>query len=202
MAIQINKSAAEINRDMLEGLDNQPKLNVAWDDLVGSLIARRLESTAGKLQYDYDENAIEMQRGGDISNNTDRLIFNFQKPHAMSDDAPDNTMNLHIHWEQTDSNDKEFTVQYRIQDNGQLKTTTWTEVIVTANTTTNVFTYTSGTLNQITPLAQIDLSSHGISATVQFRLARTDSETGDILATFVDAHIPYNQLGSRQEFVK
>ena len=198
----VTKSTSEINRDFAEGLDNQPKQSKAWDDLVGSLVARRLESTQGKLQYDYEESAIEMQSGGSISNNTDRLIFNFQKPHAMSNEAPDNTMNLHIHWEQPDDTIREFTVQYRVQENGQPKNTTWTTVVIAANNTNNAFIYTTGTANQITKLVDIDLSGYAISSTVQFRVARTDSETGDILATFIDAHIPYDQIGSRQEYVK
>jgi hypothetical protein len=202
MSYNLEKTGAQVDQDLKEGLDNQPKSNVAWDDLVGSLIARRLESTAGKLQYNYDENAIEMQSGGDISDNTDRLIFNFQKPHAMSNTAPNNTMNLHIHWEQPNATIREFTVQYRVQENGQPKNTTWTTVVVLADNTNNAFIYTTGTANQITRLVDIDLSSYALSSTVQFRLARTDNETGDILATFVDAHIPYDQLGSRQEFVK
>ena len=199
---QLTKLTAEVNRDLDEGLENQPKISKAWDDLTGSLIARRLESTQGSLNYDYEENAIVMQSGGDIADRNDRLIFNFQKPHAMSNDAPDNTMNLHIHWEQPSSAVREFTVQYRVQENGQPKNTTWTTVVVPANNTNNAFIYTTGTANQITRLVNIDMSAYALSSTVQFRLARTDSESGDILATFVDAHIPYDQRGSRQEYIK
>lgn len=192
----------EVDRTVAEGYENEPKTNVAWDDLVGSLIARRLESIQGSLNYNYEENSITMQSGGDISDRNDRLIFNFQKPHAMSNTAPNNTMDLHIHWEQPDAAIREFTVQYRVQENGQPKTTAWTTVVVLANDTNNAFIYSTGTANQITKLVNIDLSSYALSSTVQFRLTRSDSVGGDIEATFVDAHIPYDQLGSRQKYVK
>ena len=193
---------SQVDKSVAEGYENEPKTNKVWDDLTGSLIARRLESTQGTLNYNYNENSITMQNGGDISDPNDRLIFNFQKPHAMSNEAPDNTMNLHIHWEQPNSQDREFTVQYRVQNNGNTKTTAWTTVVVTANAVNNAFPYTSGTLNQITRLVNIDLSSYTLSSTVQFRLTRSDSVDGDIEATFVDVHIPHDQLGSRQEFIK
>jgi len=170
-----------------------------WDDLAGSLIARRLESTVGRLNYDYDENAIVMQDDGNIGATADRLIFNFQKPHGAKVDS---TFNLHIHWEQTEVGAVEFTLQYRIQSNGASKTTVWTEVVVDASTN-SAFTYVSGTLNQITQLADIDWSSSSISATIQFRLARTDDiGLDDINATFVDGHVERDNIGSRQEYVK
>ena len=170
-----------------------------WDDLVGSLVARRLESTSGKLQYNYDNSSITMESGGNISNTSDRLIFNNQIPHAWKADS---SGNLHIHWEQVDATDREFTVQYRVQGNGDAKTTTWTTAVVTANATTNTYTYVSGTMNQITRLVDVDLTGMGISDTMQFRLARTDSVDDDIEATFVDIHIERNTMGSRQEFTK
>ena len=174
--------------------------STTWDDLVGSLVASKLESVAGKIQYDYAENAITMNPGGSISVANDRLIFNYQYPHAC---VVDGEMRLHMHWEQPDDTVRQFTVAYRIQDNGAAKTTSWTTVVVdTDDENANAFTYVSGTLNQITRLATIDMTGAGISSTVQFRLARTDSETGDILATFVDAHVERDTHGSRQEYVK
>jgi len=170
-----------------------------WDDIVGSLIARRLESTVGRLQYNYDENTITMQDGGSITANADRLMFNFQYPHAATVDG---MMNVHIHWEQTSTDQIEWTLQYRIQSNFADKDETWTTC--TSNSVDDsVGVYSgSGTFNQITRLCDIDMTGATISATVQFRLARTDSTGSDIEATFVDAHVLLNMFGSRKEFVK
>jgi hypothetical protein len=46
------------------------------------------------------------------------------------------------------------------------------------------------------------MTGASLSATVEFRLARTDNTTQDIEATFVDAHVAADTAGSRQEFVK
>jgi len=172
--------------------------STTWDDIVQSLVASRLESVVGKLKYNYDNNSITMESGGLITNSIDRLIMNSQYPHAA---IIDGEMQLHIHWEQTDAVAREFTVEYRIQKNGQDKTTAWTQVVINSNTN-NVFSYSSGTLMQITNLVNVDMTDAGISATVQFRIARTDVVLGDIEAHFVDSHVERDMNGSREPFVK
>lgn len=169
-----------------------------WDDIVNSLIGRRLYSTQGTIDYDYNENAMILSDDGDINNINDRVVFNLQYPHRSKSIG---TMNLHIHWEQANAINREFTVQYRVQSNGQPKTTSWTSIVSNSNVN-SVFSYTSGTINQITRLVDVDMIGAGISATVQFRLTRSDSNGGTILGTFVDAHVESDMSGSREEFVK
>ena len=181
-----------------DGTQRYNGTSTTWDDIVNSLVASRLESTAGKLQYNYDNNSITMQSGGSITNISDRIIANFQYPHGA---IVDGSMHLHIHWEQIDTTSREFTLEYRIQSNGALKTEAWTQVIIDSNTG-NLFTYTSGTLMQITELEQIDMTGAGLSPTVQFRVARTDAVAGDIESFFIDAHVERDGSGSRQEYIK
>lgn len=169
-----------------------------WDDIVGSLIGRQLFSTAGKIDYNFEENAITMAPGGVITTTNDCIIFNLQYPHAG---IVNGEMHLHVHWEQTSANNIIFTTQYRIQSNGETKATAW-QTVVSANNDNGIYDYTSGTLNQITELAIVDLTGKSISSTVQFRIARTDSTLGDINATFIDAHIARDTVGSRTEYVK
>jgi len=176
-----------------------------WDDVVGSLIARRLTSTVGRLNYNYEENSITMQNNGDPADKDDRLIFNYQYPHAaVQTDATLGTQavqRLHIHWEQVSTNRIEWQTDYRYQINGQPKNTTWTTV--TANSVDDsAFSYVSGTLNQITALAEVLIPANSLSATVQYRLTRIDTTTGDIEAVFVDAHVQFDSDGSRQEYTK
>lgn len=170
-----------------------------FDDLVGSLIGRQLSSAAGKVDYNWSENSITMQSGGSITTINDLLIFNYQYPHAC---IITGCMCLHIHWEQVNTNKIEWTIDYRIQSNNAVKTTSWTRL--TANSDDDsVFTYPgSGTFNQIVELGHIDMTGAGISATVQFRIARTDVTGGNIEATFVDAHVERDALGSRTEYTK
>ena len=170
-----------------------------WDDLVGSLVARRLTSTAGRLNYDYDENAILMQNAGDISDSADRLIFNHQKAHGAKDDS---TFNVHIHFEQVSDNKIEFTLQYRIQNNLAAKTEDWITVVTNTDDHAVLPYPGSGTFNQIVELVQVPWVGCNISSTVQFRLARTDSIAEDILTTFIDGHIERDGDGSDYEYVK
>ena len=170
-----------------------------YEDLTGSLVASKLSSVAGGLQYNYAENTITMNTGGSISDPDDRLIFNYQKPHGAKNSS---SMNLHIHWEQIDATTREFTVQYRIQQNLTAKTIPWSTAIINTNDT-NIGEYPgSGIYNQISKLIDLDLSAYPISTLVQFRLARTDIIAGDIDASFSDAHIEYDMNGSRQEYEK
>ena len=170
-----------------------------WDDLTNSLAGRRLASSAGSVDYNWAENCITFSGSGDITDDNDKVILNLQKPHGAKTDS---VTHFHIHWEQTDATDREFTVRYRIQGNGEAKTTAWTTVVVTANATSNAFTYTSGTMNQITRLVDIDWSTAPLSSTVQIQFTRSDAVAGTVNVVFADSHVEYNMLGSRQEFVK
>ena len=188
-----------------DGTPVQRGTATVWDDIVGSLVGRLLSSTAGKIDYNWDENSITMQPGGNPANTADRLIFSYQYPHAgVKTDAEKGTQAaqyLHIHWEQTSTDRIEWQVDYRIQHNGQAKTTAWTTV--TANSVDNsAFTYVSGTLNQITSLVTVNIPEPSLSATVQYRLTRIDNTASNVDTTFVDAHIEMDMNGSHEPFVK
>jgi len=176
-----------------------------WDDIIGNLIARRLYSTVGRLNYNLAENSITMQNNGDPTKTADRLIFNFQYPHrGVKTDAGAGTQaahHLHIHWWQINNNRIEWQIDYRIQQNNEAKSTAWTTVIANSDDD-NVFPYVSGTLNQITNLVVVNIPEPSLSSTVQYRLTRIDGTAGDIDATFVDAHVEFDAGGSRQEYVK
>lgn len=196
---KLNYSVEQVDEACAEQLEGKESIDEGWDDITGSLIARRLDSTAGKLNYNHDENTITMQSGGSITNTADRLMFNFQKLHKIKTNG---VFRLHTHWEQTSTDKIEWTIQYRKQSNGAQKTTPWITVYANSDDD-SVWVYSSGTLNNITKLVEVDLSDVSISGTVQFRLARTDSTGTDIEATFVDAHYNTDQArGSIDEFEK
>lgn len=169
-----------------------------FDDIVGNLLGRALSTIPGKVSYDQANNTVVFNSGGVITNEEDRIILNIQKPHKTK---PESFANFHVHWLQTNETERIFTLQYRIQKNGQGITTDW--VTVTSSTlTNNVFPFIVGGVNQITRLASIDLSDTGISSTIQIRFARTDSNTGNISAIFMDAHFEFDNLGSNTEYEK
>ncbi len=170
-----------------------------WEDMVTSLAGKKIESSSGKVDYDWENNALVFQSGGSISTRNDRIIWNYQKLHgikAVSD------MMMHIHFVQPNSNKFEFTMQYRVQKNNAVTATTWTTLTVNTDDDA-VFTYPgSGDFNQIVGFAAIDMTGTNLSDIYEFRLARTDSVTGDLLVKYVDAHVEFDTDGSRTEWSK
>lgn len=169
-----------------------------WNDVRTDLFGARLSVNRGRVDYNYDEGSITLQDNGDIDNNDDVVQGSFQMPHDAKEDS---LFKFHIHWWQTDNTSREFTVSYRVQPNGSAKTVPWTPIVVTADATTNAFTYTSGTLNQITALFNLDTTGFGLSSLIQFKLTKSDNN-GDVDATFLDAHYEIDSLGSAEEYVK
>lgn len=197
-----NSLQANLNGDPVEDVID------LWDDLANSVVGSRLSSTAGKVDYDYDEAAINFASGGNIATKNDRIVFNLQKLHRIKANGK---MRLHLHlWQPADIN-YQFTIQHRIQNNGVAKNTTWVTSVANFDgqitvggelTDVKIFPYLAD-VNQIIKLVEVDLTGSSISATVQFRLARTDSLGGVIPVTFADAHVNMDQtLGSREEYTK
>lgn len=169
-----------------------------WDDVSFPLIASKLDSAAGTLEYNYPNASITMSGGGSLAIPADTLYLTCQIPHRAKLNS---TADLHMHWEQPANQAYTFSVSYRIQKNGQAKTTAWStpSTITMAN---NVFSYVSGTLIQITRLLNIDLTGIGLSDLIQVKLTRTDLTAGDIEAITLDCHFEMDCLGSRQEYIK
>jgi hypothetical protein len=173
---------------------------MVWDDIAGNLFGKSIYSPSGKIDYNWVENTITFQSAGSIKNLADRIQFNLQFPHATYF-GPGSTVGLHIHWLQDSVVPRIFTIQYKIQRNGEAYETTWEEIIVDTNVNP-IYSYTSGTINQISELVEIDLLGYRLSDILQIRMARTDSEVGDCEVTFVDAHIMLDSDGSQDEYVK
>lgn len=183
-----------------DGTIRQEGSAAAWRDIVGDLFGKKINSTAGKVDYEWDENAIKFQSGGSITNKADRVGANLQYDHFCKIGSV--TLNPHIHWFQPDSQAYIFTMRYRIQHNGQAKNTVWTTVSYTVGSGGEIYTYPgSGTFNQISSLGEIT-ANMGISDTLQFQLARTDSLVGDVLVYFMDLHAETDSFGSNTEWSK
>lgn len=171
-----------------------------WKDMIADLFGRRLHSTAGKLDYDYNENALKFQSGGNINTINDRVGGNLEINHEYKI-GTSITFKPHFHWFQSNANENVMTLRYRLQRNGQAKNTTWTTITSTVNSTNNAYTYSSGTINQITKFPDITLTCD-VSDTIQFQLARTDSNGGDMYIYFLDVHGEIDSMGSEEEFAK
>lgn len=172
-----------------------------WRDEIGELIVKktigaRITDNTTEGTVDFADNCVAA---------ADYKILNVQLNHDK-----DLTTNIdpHIHWFQASSNVPNWLLQYRWQILGGTKTTSWTNY----KCNTNVFTYVSGTLHQISEGASIaPPGGTNISDVVQFRVCRdtanvsglfagADPLTGDASAISFDVHIHLDTTGSSNEF--
>jgi len=173
----------------------------AWKDMVGDLLGYRLNSTAGKANYDWDDNAISFESGGLIADAGDRVQWNQEINHEFLVGSGVSFF-PHLHWFQGSSTKYVFTLEYRLQRNGQAKATGWQSVAITANNGKDSFPYVSGTICQITSTPNPITIDCGLSDTLQFRMARTDSLGGTALVYFLDLHGAVDSFGSDTEYGK
>lgn len=169
-----------------------------WEDVVIPFAAYRLESVAGTLAYNWANNSITVSPSGTLGDDTDTLVVTYQIPHRAKTDS---TAKFHLHWEQPADQAYTFSARYRIQRNGQAKATSWVGP-TTVTTASNIFTYTSGTLIQITEMLDIDLTGLNPSDLIEIQFARTDATSGDIELISGDCHFECDTLGSRSEYSK
>jgi len=180
----------------------------AWKDMVFSLFGAKLNSSSGKVDYDYDNNVIVFSPNGTIGNTADMVGGNLEINHEFKVGAGI-VFKPHIHWlQEVTSNavlDVVFTMRYRLQRNDTIQTTAWTTITAEAGTGgDDVFDFTGGAdglYNQITKFDDITVTC-GISDTFQIQIARTDITTGNISATFIDFHGEVDSDGSDTEYVK
>lgn len=173
-----------------------------FDDALGDLTKAKTVGT--RVTLSDTENTMDFTSSATTS---DYIYFNIQFPHKRKIGA---NIFPHIHWEQTSNATPNWLLQYRWQKNGSAKATSWVDYKMN---TTNVFTYVSGTLNQISYGAAITPSGDGISDILEIRVVRdtanasnlfggADGYTGTASATSMDIHIEVDTLGSESEYQK
>lgn len=179
----------------------------AWQDMIADLFGKRLNSVAGSVDYDYDDNAITFQSGGDITDAADRVSGNLEINHQFKV-GTNITFKPHIHWFQQVTSGAVtsfvWTLRYRLQRNNAAKTTSWTTITCSAGTADDVFDFTGeadGLYNQLSRFDDITVTC-AISDTIQFQMTRTDSETGNANVYFMDLHGEVDSFGSDEEISK
>ena len=191
----------KIITDNIEVENSLKLIETTFDDMVFKLDGSKLYSTVGKVDYNWEEDAVIFEPSGNIANVNDRVNCGGQLSHRIK---PLTKIYPHLHWWQDSNKLIIFTLQYRINYNGTAKTTVWTTVTAQSMTNDNTFTYTSGTLNQITYFGSglgrensgIQLLAGELSAIAQFRFTRTDAQTGNILGSSFDFHFEVDTMGS------
>jgi hypothetical protein len=190
-----------------QGIRNRGNSTV-WKDMIADLFGRRLFDAAGKVGYDYNENAIILKASGDIGNINDRVGGNQEINHEFKL-GTGITFRPHIHWWQQVTAGAvvahTFTLNWRLQRNGQAKATSWNTITCNVGSGGNdVYDFTgeaNGLYNQISRFSDITINC-GISDTIQFHLTRSDANAGDIAVLFFDLHGLVDSDGSEEEIIK
>ena len=175
-----------------------------YRDENGPLIGEKLESPSSRITIDMAEGAVVFS---DTCTLADFVFINFPFNH---DRVLASAFEPHLHWWKASPAIPNWLIQFRVQVNGAAKTTAWS----TVPRLSEIFTYASGTINQISSFGNLaPPATDGLADILQVKLFRdttnasglfagADPLTGNAIATILDVHINTNMLGSRQQYVK
>ncbi len=177
----------------------------AWDDLRFPAMGQSLDSTTGRLDYDFEECGVGFAANARFTE--EPLCFICQMPHSKLHGS---AVHPHIHWIQNQAADPNWLIQYRVYNNGEAPPA-WQ---LAKPSTTRTFPYVAGNLLQITKFPAIPApADESVSAFIDVRLFRDSANTstlftgadayaGTALLKELDHHILIDSLGSRDEYVK
>ena len=179
--------------------------DVKWDDMRFPVVGRNLDTTSGRIDYNYTELGVDFADNARFAETEQiSIICQLQHDYELGTDV-----DPHIHWLQSSADMPNWLLQYRVYNNGETpgawQTVKWLD---------NKFTYTSGTILQITDFPDIDMSSiDGVSSFIDFKLFRdtlntstlfdgADPLTGTALLKEFDIHYRRDASGSTMEYLK
>ena len=182
-----------------------------WDDIIQPLMGKRLDTTAGKLDYDWSNKGVSIADSTVTSNDAHKVHFGYQIYHRFKLDG---LCNPHIHWIQAQADVPNWWMRWRVWQNGEVAGA-WTEVALD----THAFTYTAGTILQISEAAsKIDFSalpSGGLNVSdfldievtrdsnnASTLFAGADPVAGNVTFKGFDPHLQIDATGSVLEFQK
>lgn len=195
---QIDKTAAELESSTHQQYDGDQAVNVGYDDFKFQVGNLRINPATSKPDFDYT-NFVYLMDGS----STETLAARDVTSHRFKVGSGV-LWYPHVHWLQEASGVVVWQLEYEFRepDYGQLTTGTIT-------TTGQEFTYTSGSLHQISEFDPIDMSAFSSSAIMTYiRISRlggdaSDTYSGDAKFYQFDFHVPLDQeRGSRQVFIK
>lgn len=178
----------------------------AWKDVKFPFYGRRLDSTAGHLDFDADELGVNFDDSSRY-NVADQIGIICQLNHNW---VFESNLRPHIHWFQSSSDIPNMMMKYRVYKNGDAIPTTWTKVAWNAHH----MTYTSGTILQISSFPEIDMTGiDTVSPFVDIKIYRdtanasslfsgSDPLTGNALMKEFDFHKLIDGHGSDTELTK
>ena len=175
-----------------------------WDDLRFPATAVNLDSAATRYSFDTTDIAISFANNARYTN--EQLNFIIQLPHSWQEES---AIKPHIHWIQNQAAVPNWLIEYRVYNNGDLLPAFGTFGTLQSH----AFTWSSGSLVQISSFPEIDMTGFRASCIVDVKLWRDTLNTSaqfagvDPVATAVllkefDSHYQIDSFGSAMEFVK
>ena len=145
---------------------------------------------------DFDYNDLTLLYTEDDS--TEIAYYSEEMHHAWKTGT---SLYPHLEWVQASSDTVNFRMKYRIQEPGQARVSTW---IYINTATTQYYTYTSGTLNQIARFPAIDMTGKVASSIIEFQIYRIDDGgvgfvSGDVSVSDIGIHFEIDKPGSDTE---
>lgn len=207
------KSTLFEDREVARRLAHLDLITHGWDDLQYQMVGQKLESPSSHITASAAEGAIVFAKTCDYPD--DYVTMTIQMSHRWRIGT---AIYPHLHWWQTAAAMPHLMIGYRWQINGELKETTWTNIAHSAN----AFTWSTGTLNQLTKFDHIDPpEGAGLSDCVQFRIYRDVADDSDlwnveeeavpeddgttqddVYAVSFDIHFEIDAAGSYGEYTK
>jgi hypothetical protein len=179
-----------------------------FDDLQYSLVGQKLTSPSARISYNYTYTLVRFAKTCDW--NDDWLAMTIQMSHRWKTGT---VVYPHLHWQQTAAAMPNFGITWLWEINGELILTSWTDVAHTAN----AYTWSSGTLNQITKFGSITPpAGAGLSDLLLVKIwrdvanestlftgAEVDANVQDNADAYsFDIHFEIDQAGSDEEYAK
>jgi hypothetical protein len=181
-----------------------------FDDLQYQMVGQKLTSPSAHIKYGTNGDYILFAKTCDW--NDDWLTMVIQMSHRWKTGS---VIYPHLHWVQTAAAMPNLLIAYRWNVNGAAtNAAAWTNIIHSAN----VYTWSTGSLNQITKFGSITPPvGAGLSDLVHIKIFRDVANestlfTGgaendgnvqdDVAASSFDLHFEIDQAGSDEEYVK
>jgi len=176
-----------------------------WKDMKAPFIPALLDSNATNYDFDSSLLGISFHSDARYPNEIVRYIFQVNHDWKIGSD-----IDFHIHWFQSQAAIPNFLIQYRWYDNGTTSIPSWTNLY----TPTQAFTYSSGTLLQISDFGTVSPTSiSGVSSFIDvlfYRDTDDDSElfgavdpvATDVTIKELDIHLQIDSIGSDEEYSK
>lgn len=179
----------------------------SWDDLRFPLSGQRLDISAGRVDYNYDDCTVDFQDNALYPD--DVICFVAQMSHSKK---LGDGIELHLHWLQNQNQIPNWLIAYRWINTSEGFPVVGNEILIPWSS--NIVTYAAGNISQLTEFGSITKPVEDtLSSALAIRLFRdtnndsnefsgADLYSGDAQALEFDIHYIKDGFGSNQEYVK